>query len=157
MSNCGRRIEWDGRTDVSTDLTARIAEILLTSVSGSGGTPLYLGINGHRLGDKGFAHIHYASLIAEAAEQHYRPRVEELGRAIGVLSDTVHELQGRQPGLTQPAADPRTFGGPDHHDFLPVRGHPDDDECTHRADGTDATYCGMSRARHEWWSPGAGE
>lgn len=28
------------------------------------------------------------------------------------------------------------------HDFLPVAGHPDDYECTYRADGTDATYCG---------------
>lgn len=35
------------------------------------------------------------------------------------------------------------------HDFLPVRGHPDDDECTHRSDGTDATYCGETRDRHE--------
>lgn len=98
---------------------------------------------------------HIAELIAEAAEQHYRPRVEELGRAMAVLSNTVHELQERQSGLTQPAADPRSFG-PDH-DFLPVRGHPDDDECTYRVDGTDATYCGMSRASHEPWLPGAGE
>jgi hypothetical protein len=35
------------------------------------------------------------------------------------------------------------------HVFLPVAGHPDDDECTHRADGTDATYCGRTRAEHE--------
>jgi len=35
------------------------------------------------------------------------------------------------------------------HEFRPVAGHPDDDECTHRADGTDATYCGKPRARHE--------
>lgn len=35
------------------------------------------------------------------------------------------------------------------HDFLPVNGHPDDDECTHRADGTDATYCGEPRAAHD--------
>lgn len=97
-----------------------------------------------------------ARAAAEVAEEHYRPRIEELGRAIGVLSDTVHELQCRQPGLTQPAADPRTFG-PDHHDFLPVREHSDDDECTYRSDGTDATYCGLIRARHELWSPGAGE
>lgn len=34
------------------------------------------------------------------------------------------------------------------HDFQPVEGHPDDDECTHRADGTDATYCGEPRDRH---------
>jgi len=36
------------------------------------------------------------------------------------------------------------------HDFLPVAGHPDDDECTHRADGTDATYCGEQRVLHEY-------
>jgi hypothetical protein len=34
------------------------------------------------------------------------------------------------------------------HDFQPVEGHPDDDECTHRSDGTDATYCGEPRGRH---------
>jgi len=35
------------------------------------------------------------------------------------------------------------------HAFLPVAGHPDDDECTHRADGTDATYCGRTEAEHD--------
>lgn len=35
------------------------------------------------------------------------------------------------------------------HDFLGVAGHPDDDECTYRADGTDATYCGEPRAAHD--------
>lgn len=39
--------------------------------------------------------------------------------------------------------------GASEHDFLPVAGHPDDDECTYRADGTDATYCGQTRAWHE--------
>lgn len=34
------------------------------------------------------------------------------------------------------------------HPFLSVAGHPDDDECTHRDDGTDATYCGMPEAAH---------
>jgi hypothetical protein len=34
------------------------------------------------------------------------------------------------------------------HDFQPVAGHPDDDECTYRSDGTDATYCGEKRAAH---------
>ena len=37
---------------------------------------------------------------------------------------------------------------PNDHDFLPVNGHPDDDECTHRADGTDLTYCGEPAAAH---------
>jgi len=35
------------------------------------------------------------------------------------------------------------------HDFLPVLGHPDDDECTHRPDGADATYCGRARGDHD--------
>ncbi|SIH26659.1 Uncharacterised protein [Mycobacteroides abscessus subsp. abscessus] len=34
------------------------------------------------------------------------------------------------------------------HDYLPVAGHPDDDECTHRSDGTDATYCGEPEELH---------
>ena len=38
---------------------------------------------------------------------------------------------------------------PSEHDFLPVKGHPDDDECTYRSDGTDATYCGESRSWHD--------
>lgn len=28
------------------------------------------------------------------------------------------------------------------HEFIGVAGHADDDECTHREDGSDATYCG---------------
>lgn len=34
------------------------------------------------------------------------------------------------------------------HEFLPVADHPDDDECTHRSDGTDATYCGEPKEAH---------
>lgn len=34
------------------------------------------------------------------------------------------------------------------HGFQPVAGHPDDDECTHREDGTDDTYCGRPRSCH---------
>jgi hypothetical protein len=40
------------------------------------------------------------------------------------------------------------------HDFLPVAGHPDDDECTHRSDGTDLTYCGEPEAAHGVPTPG---
>lgn len=36
------------------------------------------------------------------------------------------------------------------HYFLPVAGHPDDDECTHRSDGTDSTYCGRPESDHAW-------
>lgn len=35
------------------------------------------------------------------------------------------------------------------HEFLPVNGHPDDDECTYRTDGTDDTYCGEPGAAHD--------
>jgi len=35
------------------------------------------------------------------------------------------------------------------HPFKPVAGHPDDDECTFRSDGTDDTYCGQPEHRHE--------
>lgn len=37
---------------------------------------------------------------------------------------------------------------PSGHDFLPVVGHPDDNECTFREDGTDRTYCGLTREAH---------
>ena len=35
------------------------------------------------------------------------------------------------------------------HPFVGVDGHPDDDECTNRAGGTDETYCSRSEADHE--------
>lgn len=35
------------------------------------------------------------------------------------------------------------------HAFTPVRGHPDDDECTFRRDGTDKTYCGRPEYQHK--------
>lgn len=35
------------------------------------------------------------------------------------------------------------------HPFIAVAGHEDDDECTHREDGTDATYCGQQAYHHE--------
>jgi hypothetical protein len=42
----------------------------------------------------------------------------------------------------------KVSGRPLLHSFRPVEGHPDDDECTYRADGTDDTYCGEPRHRH---------
>jgi hypothetical protein len=36
------------------------------------------------------------------------------------------------------------------HGYLPVAGHADDPECAHRADGTDATYCGRGEDEHAW-------
>lgn len=32
------------------------------------------------------------------------------------------------------------------HEFIGVHGHPDDDECTYRSDGTEASYCGEEEA-----------
>jgi hypothetical protein len=42
---------------------------------------------------------------------------------------------------------PNEWGTPDH-EFVPVEEHADDDECTHRSDGTDVTYCGAPRRVH---------
>ena len=36
------------------------------------------------------------------------------------------------------------------HFFQPVAGHPDDDECTYRSDGSDETYCGQPESDHAW-------
>lgn len=36
------------------------------------------------------------------------------------------------------------------HRYTSVAGHPDDPECAHRSDGTDATYCGQSEHMHLW-------
>lgn len=36
------------------------------------------------------------------------------------------------------------------HQYTSVAGHPDDPECAHRADGTDATYCGEREHMHLW-------
>ncbi len=36
------------------------------------------------------------------------------------------------------------------HSWVGVAGHPDDPECAHREDGTDATYCGEPEYRHLW-------
>ena len=35
------------------------------------------------------------------------------------------------------------------HSFVGVAGHSDDNECTHRSDGTDDTYCGLTIEDHE--------
>lgn len=56
---------------------------------------------------------------------------------------------------TELFADPGNWSWADRpdpagHDFLPVKGHPDDDECTFREDGTDRTYCGQTRQAHNY-------
>lgn len=43
---------------------------------------------------------------------------------------------------------PAPVSDPTGHEFIGVAGHPDDDECTYRADGTDATYCGARKESH---------
>jgi len=56
-----------------------------------------------------------------------------------ILMDEVHASRARRRVLAGQALD---------HDYIGVAGHPDDDECTHRADGTDATYCGEPDRHH---------
>lgn len=111
--------------------------------------------------------------VPTAAEQAAQPQ-------IGTRTLCQHPGCGRPIELVPPAGPPDpvdhpvwahvlfgTWVGPDHeataveqpepstdHDFLPVAGHPDDDECTHRSDGTDATYCGLPATDHE---PSPGE
>lgn len=92
------------------------------------------------------------------------PTDEEVEQAYQRLSDmgtAQPEAHGMIPGSHERAGGPecrcgvawnrwadRCAAQPDH-EFLPVNGHPDDDECTFRADGTDATYCGMTRDEHD--------
>ena len=45
---------------------------------------------------------------------------------------------------SSPSPEPETG-----HEFVGVNGHPDDDECTYRVDGTDDTYCGRTAAEHQ--------
>jgi hypothetical protein len=64
-------------------------------------------------------------------------------------SDWVAELADQiESGALTPWAQPVT-ALPAKHSFVPVAGHPDDDECTHRSDGTDGTYCGRPEVEHE--------
>lgn len=96
--------------------------------------------------------------LREADPEKYRMTAEE-------WADVTDEddQQGRTHSPGDPACDcegcigPLTPGSfptsgrvltlPDHA-FWPVNGHPDDDECTHRQDGTDATYCGLPQRFH---------
>lgn len=83
-----------------------------------------------------------------------------------------HKHHGDRTEYVTPASVPSGGqAGPLDHDFRPVAGHPDDDECTYRSDGTDATYCGEPErahgvggqadgedvaervAREHWWKP----
>ena len=72
----------------------------------------------------------------------------------GVLDAFSAEIMRRAAHIAIKDADAMTrqadtpVSEPDH-EFIGVAGHPDDDECTHRADGTDATYCGLTRAEHD--------
>jgi hypothetical protein len=56
------------------DFTARITEILTGPLEGNGQDRIYLNFNGYRLSRSVAAS--FANLIAQAAEDHYRPRVE---------------------------------------------------------------------------------
>lgn len=63
--------------------------------------------------------------------------------------ETTAEYEARRRPEPAPAPVAADLTAPLGHAFVPVAGHPDDDECTHRSDGTDATYCGRTAADHE--------
>ncbi|MFF2621220.1 hypothetical protein [Oerskovia jenensis] len=67
-----------------------------------------------------------------------------IAERLGLTLDPIDGLPVTSPdnSTTSPAPDPT------HHEFTGVAGHPDDDECTYRADGTDDTYCGAREASH---------
>jgi hypothetical protein len=61
--------------------------------------------------------------------------------------ETVKTVAATGEPTVAPESAPADF--PLGHEFKPVMGHPDDDECTFRSDGTDLTYCGEPRSSHE--------
>lgn len=85
--------------------------------------------------------VHRSALI-----EHGRATCHRCGRVVGVTRRFDDGRWGWSPwryDSHKPSTD-RDI----RHEFLPVAGHPDDDECTYREDGTDATYCGESRDAH---------
>lgn len=57
-----------------------------------------------------------------------------------------HDRTADAPAAASPGAQPDEARI--DHLYEGVAGHPDDDECTHRSDGTDETYCGRPEAEH---------
>lgn len=99
--------------------------------------------------------------------------MEEVGEVAKEFNDYRH-MVGRHPQLARPASDVLCMqlrneliqlaamagawadaiplsSGPSvtDHAWQPVRGHDDDPECSHRSDGTDATYCGRPEHEHK--------
>lgn len=85
------------------------------------------------LARSGVHHVAYANSYAEAAQLGVS-MLDEIEAALTAAAGVAPQ----EPSATV-----------DDHDFRPVAGHPDDDECTHRSDGTDLTYCGEPRSAHE--------
>lgn len=81
----------------------------------------------------------------------YNPARYEAEDAIGVglaVLDTVAALCNELDVARSTLALVNRLRSVPDHAFRPVSGHPDDDECTNRSDGTDATYCGLPLAEH---------
>lgn len=93
-----------------TDLTARITEILQEPVRAYDGSPLYLNLNERRLNVGGARE--FAALIAAAAEEHYRRRIEtvEQHQEWGVRNgDVVDLLPSEDAARTRVAAIVKRF------------------------------------------------
>jgi hypothetical protein len=69
--------------------------------------------------------------------------VQSLGKAFADV-DLAYRLVSRTPASAWQVdfLHPTASRTPGHHEFTGVAGHPDDNECTYRSDGTDTTYCG---------------
>ena len=101
-------------------------------------------------------HHHVRSLVIDDAKrERIRTGAEPLMCECGVPVDEHGSEIDDCPGvLPAPGSDEarlaniRTGHPPLGHEFWGVAGHPDDDECTHREDGTDATYCGLTADEH---------
>jgi hypothetical protein len=89
---------------------------------------------------------------AEAAERYARAELAALRAALVKHREMLKRLPiDAMSDLTISRIDRLLTPAPERvtdHDFLPVAGHPDDDECTYRSDGTDLTYCGEPQSAH---------
>ncbi|GAA3218004.1 hypothetical protein ACFP63_08770 [Oerskovia jenensis] len=80
---------------------------------------------------------------------HPAPEMQAQARICPTCHDdhTAHQRCMPAPAPETPATLP--VPDPAGHEFIGVAGHPDDDECTYRADGTDRTYCGARKESHD--------
>ena len=72
----------------------------------------------------------------------------EWSRDVGESADVGGDLTAEEQAAL--AYQKRRLGTIIDHAWIGVAGHPDDKECTYRADGTDDTYCGRHEYDHLW-------